>query len=256
MEWVRRRAGSLLGVGLVAGLGWSVAVTLAMPGWFDSSGDCAKAALRADGSVVRTEWFPPRATCHFRDGYVYEFISPTQSAVLSVVGIVIAVVLATGLVLTVRRLWGEPGPHQPAGADVRRRRFNQLTFGAVDMGVGMVVITVSSLLAIVFGGLIGSLIFAGAAIIALCALGALLDRHMGPLPSTPLDSRRRGTVAGLIVFGVTLAATAAAGQLPFFQLWSAPVAAVTYAVVAAVQWSRLPHPRQDHQPTTPERLAG
>jgi hypothetical protein len=255
MERIRRRAGTLLGVGLVLSLGWAVAVTASIPNWFDPSAACAVGLGVPDSSgvEVRTRWFPPAATCDF-GGDVRRFISPTTSAVLSVLGVLILVVVITGLVLTVRRLSGEPGPLRVVdGIDLGRRRMNHLTFGAFDIAVGLAVLTAANVLAIVFGGLPGGVVFAGAAIIGLSALAVVLDRHTGPLPSTALDSRRRGTVAGLVVFGVIFAATAAAGQLPFFRLWSVPVGAITYAVVTAVQWSRLRRAR-DHQIANPGNL--
>lgn len=242
MELVRRRAGSLLAAGLILALGWTAAVTLSSPSWFDPTEACVhKFPIAADSSgvQVRTRWFPPAASCDF-DGDVRQFMSPERSAVLSVIGVLILVVLLTGLILTVRRLSGDPGPIQAADdVNLRRRKFNQLTFGALDMGVAVAVLTFLNAVAIVFGGIPGGLLFAGAAIAGLSALGVLLDRHLGPLPGTALDGRRRGTVAGVTVFGVIFAATALSGQLPFFRLWSIPVGAVAYAAVAAVQWSRL-----------------
>jgi hypothetical protein len=130
---------------------------------------------------------------------------------------------------------------------------SQLTFGALDMAVAVAVLTAVNAFMIVLGGPPGGIMFAVAAMVGLSALSVVLDRHMGPLPTTALDSRRRGTTAGLTVFGVIFAATAAAGQLPFFRLWSVPLAAITYAVVAGVQWSRLPHSGRDHQ-TSPHSI--
>jgi hypothetical protein len=255
VERIRTRAGTLLGIGLVLSLGWAAAVTASMPNWFDPAAACAAGLGVPDSSgvEVRTRWFPPAATCDF-GGEVRRFVSPTRSAVLSVLGALILVVLITGFVLTVRRLFGEPGAvRTDDGVELGKRRMGQLTFGALDIAVTLAVLTAANVLAIVFGGLPGGIMFAGAAIIGLSALSVVLDRHMGPLPSTALDSRRRGTVAGLVVFGVVFAATAAAGQLPFFRLWSVPLGAVTYAVVTAVQWSRR---ARDHQIANPEHLPG
>ncbi|TDD17458.1 hypothetical protein E1218_27910 [Kribbella turkmenica] len=250
MDRIRRRAGSLLGLGLVLGLGWTIAVSTSMPSWFDPDEACALRFGGADSSniEVRTGWFPPSATCEFTDGSVRDFISPTRSAVLSVTGVLILVLLVAGLALTVRRLSGDPGPQRTAdGADLTRRRRKHLAFGALDMAVVVAVVSAGNVLAIVLGGPPGGILFAVATITGLSALAVVLDRHVGPLPSSALDSRRRGTAAGLIVFAVIFAATAVTGQMPFFRLWSAPLAAVTYAVVAAVQWSRLPHYGRDHR---------
>jgi hypothetical protein len=221
-----------------------------MPGWFDPAEACALRFGGADSAnvEVRTGWFPPSATCDFGNGNVQDVISPAQSAVLSATGVLILVVLVAGLILTVRRLTGEPGPQRSADdVDLGKRRMGQLTFGALDMAVAVAVLTAANAFAIVLGDLPGGIVFAVAAMVGLSALSVVLDRHMGPLPSTALDSRRRGTTAGLTVFGVIFAATAVTGQIPFFRLWSVPLAAITYVVVAVVQWSRLPHWRRDHR---------
>lgn len=252
MEWIRRRAGSLLGLGLVLGLGWTIAVSTSMPSWFDPAEACTLRFGGADSSDVdvRSGWFPPSASCDFGGGDVRAFISPATSAVLSVTGVLILVVLIAGLALTVRRLTGEPGPQRTAdGIDLAKRRRSQLTFGALDMAVVVAVVTAGNAFAIVLGGPPGGILFGVATIVGLAALAVVLDRHTGPLPGTALDSRRRGTTTGLIVFVVIFAATAVTGQMPFFRLWSAPLAAFVYAAVVALQWSRLPHYGRDHRTT-------
>jgi hypothetical protein len=236
---VRRRAGSLLAAGLAAGLVWTAAVTLSMPSWFDPTEACVhRFPLDADSEQVdiRTGWFPPSAQCVF-DGQARDFLSPARSAVLSVVGVLILVVLITALVHTVRRLSGEPGPVRLAtDVDLRRRRFNQLTFGVLDLAIAVALLTFLNAAAIVLGGIPGGVLFLVVGITGLSALGVVLDRHLGPLPSTRRDSRRRGTVAGVTVFAVIFAATALSGQLPFFRLWSVPVGALAYAAVSFWQW--------------------
>ena len=107
------------------------------------------------------------------------------------------------------------------------------------MAVAFAFLTLLNAAAIVFGSLPGAVLFLVAALVGLSAFGAVLDRHMGPLPSTALDSRRRGTVAGLTAFGVVFAATAVTGQLPFFRFWAFPLGAIAYAVIVALQWSRV-----------------
>jgi len=252
MHWIRKRAGTLLGVGLVLALGWTGVVTTSMPSWWDPDEACALRFGGADSSNVdvQTGWLPPRATCDFGGGNVQDFISPAKSAVLSVTGVVILVFLIAGLILTVRRLSGEPGPLRTADdVDLGKRRRNQLIFGALDMAVVVAVLTAANAVAIILGDLPGGIVFAVAAMAGLSAMSVVLDRHLGPLPSTALDSRKRGTTAGLTVFAVIFAATAVTGQMPFFRLWCVPLAAITYAAVAAVQWSRLPHYGRDHQTT-------
>jgi len=236
----------LFGAGVVLGLGWAIAVSTSMPGWFDPTEACERKLHggRPDSSIdIHTSWFPPSASCDFGNGDVRQYMSTTRSTVLSILGVLILVVLVTGLVLTVRRLSGEPGPVRTAdGVDLRRRRINQLTFGALDVLVAVAVLTMINLVALVLGEIAGAVLFIIGSIGGLSALCTALDRHMGPLPSTALDSRRRGTVAGVILFGVILAATALTGQLPFFRLWAAPLAAITYAVIAVAQWSRHREP--------------
>ena len=253
METIKRRAGTILCLGLLLGLAWTVAVGVSLPNGLDPSEACAQKVVGHDNPGhkidVQTQWFPPRATCDFGDGDVKQYVSTTRSTILSVIGVAVAAVLATGLILTVRRFFDDPGPIRPAdGVDLRRRKLNHLMFGALDVLVVTAVLTFFNAAALIFGGIAGGLLCVVASIVALSALGTTLDRHVGPLPSTTLDSRRRGTVAGATVFAVIFAATAISGQLPFFRLWAAPLAAVTYVVVVAVQWSRLPLPRRDHQP--------
>ncbi len=232
MGWVTRRAGLVLAIGLLLGLGWTAVVTTSTPNWFDPSDACAE---------LHTSWIPPRASCDYGNGDVRQYISTTRSVVLSITGLIILAVIATSLILVVRRLSGDPGPTRTAdGVDLRRRKFTQLAFGALDVLVVGAVLTFFNAAAVIFGGIPGGILFIITSIAGLSALGVTLDRQTGPLPSTALDSRRRGTTAGATVFAVIFAATALTGQLPFFRLWSAPLAAVTYVVIAAWQWSRLP----------------
>jgi hypothetical protein len=112
-------------------------------------------------------------------------MSPTRSLVLSVSGVLIVIVRLTGLAMTVRRFTGEPGPVRSAdGVDLGKRRMGQLAFGALDMAVAVAVLTALNAFAIVLGGVPGGLVFAVTAVAGLSALGVVLDRHMGPLPST------------------------------------------------------------------------
>ncbi|WP_327637381.1 hypothetical protein OHB24_03025 [Kribbella sp. NBC_00482] len=241
MDWVRRRAGSLLGLGLVGGMVWTTVVTLSMPGWYAPGEDCARKVGAVD-AVARTSWFPPSASCVSGDE-VRQYMSTTRSVVLSVVGVLLLVLIATGLILTVRRLTGEPGPIR-TGDNLQRRRRSHLLFGALDTAVAFAFVTFLNAFAIVFGGLPGAILFILTALVGLSAFGTMLDRHMGPLPSSALESRRRGTVAGLATFGIVFAATAVSGQLPFFRFWAVPLAAIAYAAIAAAQWSRATRPAE------------
>jgi hypothetical protein len=226
---------------LIGGLVWTTVVTLSMPGWYAPGEDCARKVGAVD-AVARTSWFPPSASCVSGDE-VRQYMSPTRSVVLSVVGVLLLLLIATGLILTVRRLTGEPGPIR-TGDNVKRRRRLHLTFGALDVGVAFAFVTFLNAVAIVFGGLPGAILFILTALVGLSAFGTMLDRHMGPLPSSALESRRRGTVAGLATFGIVFAATAVSGQLPFFRFWAVPLSAIAYAAIAATQWSRATRPAE------------
>lgn len=243
MDWVRRRAGSLLALGLIGGLVCTTVVTLSSPGWYDPGEDCAR-KLGLGDAVPRTSWFPPSASC-VSGGEVHQYMSTTRSVVLSVVGVLLVVVLVTGLILTVQRLTGDHGPVRTAAdLDLKRRRRAHLLWGALDMGVAFAVVAFLSVAAIVFGGLPGAILSIVATLAGVSGFGTLLDRHMGPLPSSALESRRRGTIAGITTYGVVFAATAVSGQLPFFRYWAVPLAAVAYAVIVAVQWSRVRAPEE------------
>ena len=238
MDWVRRRAGSVLGLGLIGGLVWTAVVTLSQPSGFDPGESCAR-KLGVIDAVGRTSWFPPSASCVSRGGEIHQYMSTTKSTVLSVIGVLLLICLLIGLVLSVRRLSGEPGPTRTAGdVDLKRRRRSHLLFGALDLAVAYALITFLNALAIVFGGLPGAFLIIVATLTGLSALCTILDGHMGPLPSTPLESRRRGTIAGVGTYAVVFAATSLSGQLPFFRLWAIPLGGIAYAVIVAVQWSR------------------
>lgn len=223
---MKRRAGLLLGSGLVLGLGWTAAVTLSMPDWYDPSEACTRKVggyENTGGAEVHTGWFPLSASCDFGNGPV-QYMSTTRSVVLSIVGVLILIVLVTGLVQTVKRFSGEPGVTTTAeGVNLRRRMINQLTFGALDVGVVVAVLTFFNAAAIIFGGLPGGILFAIASIAGLSALGVVLDRHLGPLPSTTLDSRRRAAVLRVVLRGPRL------DRLPGGGSWRGPGSGVLRA---------------------------
>ncbi|MER7247860.1 hypothetical protein [Kribbella sp. NPDC000426] len=187
---------------------------------------------------MRTSWFPPRATCLY-GADARQYMSTSRTVVLSILAVVLLIVIVTGLILTVRRLGGDPGPIRPAGdLDLRKRWIKHLTFGAADMAVVFAPLTFLNAVAIVFGAIPGGILFIVTSLVALSAIGTALDRHLGPLPSSALDSRRRGTIAGVTTYAVVFAATAVTGGLPFLRLWSVPVGGIAYAVIVAVQWRR------------------
>jgi hypothetical protein len=234
---MRRRAGWVLGLGLIGGLVWTAVVTLSQPGWYDPTRDSSR-KLGPDPTSVHTSWFPPTATCLYGDES-RQYMSTSRTVVLSIVAVLLLIVIVTGLILTVRRLRGDPGPIRPAGdLDLRNRRLKHLIFGAADIAVVFAPLTFLNAVAIVFGGIPGGILFIVTSLVALSALCTALDRHLGPLPSSALDSRRRGTIGGVTVYAVVFAATAITGGLPFFRLWSVPLGGIAYAAVAAVQWQR------------------
>ncbi|WP_344235232.1 hypothetical protein [Kribbella hippodromi] len=235
----------------MGGLVWATVVTLSMPSWYDPDRSCGQKFLTGDSlTTVRSGWFPPSASCVYGDT-VRQYMSTTRSVVLSIIGVLLLAVIVVGLILVLRRLTGDPGLVRTAddGIDLRRRRRNHLIFGAVDMALAFALVTLLNVVAIVFGDLPGGILFVILTLVGLSAFGVALDKHMGPLPSTALESRRRGTVAGLMTYGLVFAATAISGQLPFFRYWAVPAAAVAYALVVAVQWSRAskPGPAQARQ---------
>ncbi|WP_371404658.1 hypothetical protein OHA10_03140 [Kribbella sp. NBC_00662] len=237
MDWVKRRAGWVLGLGLLGGLVWTAVVTLSQPGWYDPTRDCSR-KLGPDPTTVHTSWFPPRATCLYGEE-ARQYMSTSRTVVLSILAVLLLIVIATGLILTVRRLSGEPGPVRPAGdLDLGKRRIKHLTFGAADIAIVFAPLTFLNAVAIVFGGIPGGILFIVSSLVGLSALGTVLDRHLGPLPSSALDSRRRGTIAGVTTYAVVFVATAVSGGLPFLRLWSVPLGGLAYAVIAAMQWRR------------------
>jgi hypothetical protein len=242
MDLVRRRAGWLLTVSLLALTGWTIVVSFLMPNWFDTSEDCAKTFEQPDsgGIEVATHWFPPTATCDFGSGDVRDFISPTATILLTIAMVLIAAATGVGLYFTARRFFEPEGAVHPAdGVDLKARRMAQLASGTVLFVLAIGVYTGVSVFAIILGGAVGGIIFGFVGLIMVAGFGAGLDRHVGPLPSTAVASRRRGAAAGLIAFGADIFATAVTGRMPFFRIWAAPLGAVVYVVVVLVQWSRL-----------------
>lgn len=153
---------------------------------------------------------------------------------------VLSVVLMIGVGWTIRGLAGEAGPLRPAeSADLRQRRRNQLIFGALDVTVAVALLYFFNIFALAFGGLGGLIGFALAIPVILTAVASALDQHMGPLPSTTRDSRRRGAAAALAITGVGLVFTTLTSDRPIFHLSAAPVAGLTYAVTTGLQWSRV-----------------
>jgi len=242
---VRRRAGSVLVLGLLSMLGWSLAVSASMPSWFDPDYDCAQRfpVVDADGVRISTQWLPPRAVCDFGNGELRQFISPTRSAVLTIIFVLTAALTAFGMYLVIRRLFEPPGILRSAEAvNLRRRQLQHLAIGSGLTLLLLAGYTVANIFAAVLGGPPGALILAVAMAIALSALAATLDRHHGPLPSTARASHRRGTAVGLTTFATIFVVTAASGNFPFYRIWVAPIGAVAYLILTLLQWSRSARP--------------
>jgi hypothetical protein len=239
MDLVRRRAGWLLAVGLLALTVWTIVVSFLMPNWFDTDEDCATTFDRPDsgGIEVVTHWFPPTATCDFGGGDVRNLISPTTTILLMIAMVLIAAASGVGLYFTVRRYFEPAGVVRSAeGIDLKARLVAQLASGTVLFVLAIGVYTGASAFAILLGGAAGGIIFGFVGLIMVAGLGTGLDRQVGPLPSTELASRRRGAAAGLITFGVLFVATAVTGRMPFFRIWAVPLGAVVYVLVVLIQW--------------------
>jgi hypothetical protein len=258
-----RKRNWLLGLGLTAAAVWSVAVSAAMPSWFDPSEDCAHTAGRSgftypsrssERSIdIETGWFPPRATCDFGGDRVFDFISPAKSFTLTVIGVLIALVVAVGLAGAVRKLFSTGGViRSPEAIDLRRRRITHLAIAAAAGFVAIGGCVVALVFAIFLGGPPGVVTLAIAAPVVFAALASAIDRAYGPLPSTAAHSRRRGTAAAVITLLVAVLAVARNFPIPTY--WPALLGAATYAVVVAVQWSRpfrLQLPQQLSPPARP-----
>ncbi len=241
MDLVRRRAGSVLVLGLLSMLGWSLAVSASMPSWFDPDYDCAKAFPGVGGDGIRhsTQWLPPRAVCDFGGGEVRQFISPTRSVVLTIIFVLTAALTAFALYFVIRRLTDPPGILRSEEAvNLRARQLRHLGIGGGLMLLVLAAYTVANIFAAVLGGPPGAMILAVTMAIALAALAAALDRAHGPLPGTARDSHRRGTAVGLGTFAAIFVATVASGDFPFYRIWVASLGAIAYLVLIALQWSR------------------
>lgn len=245
----------LLSLGLLAAMAWTITVTMSTPSWFDPSEDCAQTAgLGGDyGIKVTNQWLPPRSTCHFGNGQVYEFISPTRTVVLTVLAALIALAVVTGLVLATKRLFETGGVIRSDEAiNLRKRRASHLATAAITGCVAISVYAVACVFLLFLGGIPGVVVGLLSAFLLLAALASALDRSYGPLPSTRARSRRRGTAAAAITFvAVSLAAalqisSAKPGPwsvaFPSLLLRAALVAAVVLPIVVAVQWARPSRP--------------
>jgi hypothetical protein len=228
-------------VGLFALTAWTITVAFLTPNWFDPSEDCARTFQQPDtgGIQVFTHWFPPSATCDFGGGDVRHFISPATTVLLTIAMVLIAMITLVGLYFTARRFFEPDDIVRPAdGVDLKSRLIAQLASGTVVFVLAIGAYTGASAFAIILGGATGGFVFGLVGLIMVAAVGAGLDRQVGPLPTTPLASRRRGAAAGLITFAVLFLVTAVTGKMPFFRIWAAPLGAVVYVIVVLIQWSR------------------
>ncbi|MGC4940618.1 hypothetical protein [Kribbella sp. DT2] len=229
----------LLALGLPAAMAWSVVVTAAMPNWFEPSEDCALIAGRASsaGVTVRDSWFPPRAVCDFGDGQVHALISPARSAILTVIAVLIALAVIAGLVLWIKSLFQPDTVVRSAeGVDLRQRKFAHVTSALVVGALGTGALLCLIVVGLVFGGPPGIISAVLIGVVGLAAAAAALDRSVGPLPSTPAQSRRRGAVATAIM--LVCAAIGVIPRFPVPQFGILVVAAGLFAATTSVQWFR------------------
>ncbi|MEV6281929.1 hypothetical protein [Kribbella sp. NPDC051770] len=226
----------LLALGLPASMAWSVVVTAALPDWLSPAEDCALTAGRASsaGVTVHDSWFPPRATCDFGDGQVHELISTTQSAVLTVLGVLIALAVLAGLALWVKSPQDET-PRTAENVDLRQRRRAHLTSGLVVGALGTGALLTLVVVGFVFGGPPGVVSAVLIGIVGLTAATTALDRSVGPLPSTRKQSRRRGaTLTALIL---VCASIGAVPRFPVPQFGVLVLAAALFGATVLIQWS-------------------
>ncbi|WP_432941052.1 hypothetical protein ACQPXM_32820 [Kribbella sp. CA-253562] len=247
----------LLILGLPASMAWSLLVSASLPHWFDPSEDCARAVGDASegGARVHTSWFPPSATCDFGDGQVYDFVSPTRTTVLTVTGVLVALVVAAGMALWVKNLFRTGGVIRSAEAiNLRQRKFAHLTSALVVGALGAGTLTFLVLVSLLLGGPPGMISASLIGFVGLAALASAVDRSVGPLPSTAGQSRRRGaTAALLLVLSAAIAPKFPEPQLPFVA-FSAGVLVVT----VFVQWSlagRSSTPQPDDTPAAADPTA-
>jgi hypothetical protein len=154
--------------------------------------------------------------------------------------ILLVLVTLGSLYLVVRRLFEPAGVVRSAEAvDLRARQIRHLITDGTVTFVLVAAFTFANVFALVLGGPLGGLVGALAFALLLAAAAASLDRQIGPLPSTALDSRRRGVAVGLGTFAAIFAATALTGDLPFFRFWAAPIGAVASVVLVRMQWAKL-----------------
>jgi hypothetical protein len=156
---------------------------------------------------------------------------------LTVIGVLIALVVAVGLAGVVRTSFSTGGViRSPEAIDLRGRRITHLATAAAAGFVAIGGCVLALVFAVFLGGPPGMITLAVTALVVFAALAAAIDRAHGPLPSTAAHSRRRGTAAAVItLLVVTLAA---ARSFPIPTLWPALLGATTYAIVVAVQWTR------------------
>ncbi|WP_143465644.1 hypothetical protein [Kribbella sp. ALI-6-A] len=247
----------LLILGLPASMAWSLVVADSLPHWFDPSEDCAGTAGDAaeGGARVHTSWFPPSATCDFGDGRVYDYMSQTRTTVFTVIGVLVALVVAAGMVLWVRSLFRTGGAiRSPEAINLRQRKFAHLTSALAIGALGSGALTFLVLLSLLVGGPPGMISASLIGFVGLAAIASAVDRSVGPLPSTAGQPGRRGASAALLV----VLSAAIAPKFPEPQLLSVAFSAGVYVLTVVVQWSlagRPSIPESDDTPATADPTA-
>jgi hypothetical protein len=231
----------LLILGLPASMAWSLVVSASLPHWFDPSEDCARTVGDASegGARVHTSWFPPSATCDFGAGQVHDYLSPTRTAVLTVIGVLVALVVAAGMILWVRGLFRTGGViRSPEAINLRQRKFAHLTSAVAIGAIGSGTLAFLVLVSLLLGGPPGMISASLIGFVGLAAIASAVDRSVGPLPSTAGQSRRRGAAAALLV----VLSAAIAPKFPEPYLLSVAFSAGVYALTVVVQWSLAGQP--------------
>jgi hypothetical protein len=226
-------------LGLPASMAWSVVVTAQMPDWFEPSEDCALIAGRASsaGVTVHETWFPPRATCDFGNGNTHQLISSAETAILTVLGVLIALAVIIGLTRWIKSLLTKDNTQrQTEGIDLRQRRFAHLTSALVLGALGTGALLCLVVVGLVFGGPPGIVSAVLIGTVGLAAAAGALDRSVGPLPSTAAQSRRRGAFATTIMLVCTVIGVVPRFPVPQFGILV--LAAALFAVTVLIQWSR------------------
>ncbi|MDG6104054.1 hypothetical protein Daura_12550 [Dactylosporangium aurantiacum] len=232
---------TLTGVGVLLGVGSSLALAAAGPDLIDPARSCRYRFDEAHEFKARVQHFPPRVTCVRDDGQTVEYLSSGTTLVGTVLLAAAVLLLLAGLVLlAVPWLRGDTatGP-RPAGSRRMHLWLSLLLGITVTVAVSAV-----GILVYVFLGLLTAMFSVVPALLGATVLAALFDRVAGP--GTPGHRRRGLAVAvggGLIGYAV-LEVGLLTDVLPLgdWGLLAVPLSAVPCAAIVAVQHALAPKP--------------